>query len=218
MMSCNIRRLLCTSPSPIPCMLEWALNDHRIYTLLSALMVQIYQLRKTSPDPIITSAIKEQISICMQALEQVSKTWLVATMVRKLFENILGWYVPDAPAQETLELPPFGITVEDLGAQTAAEYTLLNTTRPVAALPVRTKPLTKGLEDYLEAALRITGSSASELRNSYAMGSERPARQLNRPAPPDKGLQFLPEDEELKWDEEDRPRTPASTGLNPAVW
>jgi hypothetical protein len=193
-------------------------NDDRIYTLLSALMVQIYQLRKTSPDPIITSAIKEQISICMQALEQVSKTWLVATMVRKLFENILGWYVPDAPAQETLELPPFGITVEDLGAQTAAEYTLLNTARPMAALPVRTKPLTKGLEDYLEAALRITGSSASELRNSCAMRSERPARRLNRPALPDKGLQFLPEDEELKWDEEDRPRTPASTGLNPAVW
>jgi hypothetical protein len=193
-------------------------NNDRIYTLLSALMVQIYQLRKTSPDLITTSAIKEQISICMQALEQVSKTWLVATMVHKLFENILGWYVPDAPAQETPKAPPFGITVGDLGAQTAAEYSLLNAARPVATLPVRTKPLTKGLEDYLEAALQITRSSASELRNSYATRPERPARQVNRPAPPDKGLLFLPEDEELKWDEEDRPRTPASTGLNPDVW
>jgi hypothetical protein len=190
----------------------------RIYTLLSALMVQIYQLRKMSPDPITTSVIKEQISICMQALEQVSKTWLVAAMVYKLFENILGWYVSDGPAQETLEAPPFGITVGDLGAQTAAEYSLLNSTRPMGALPVRTKPLTKGLKDYLDAALQFTGSSALEPSSGVGVRPEQSARQIKGRLSENKALQFLPEDEELEWDEEDEPRTPASTGLNPAMW
>ncbi|KAE9380146.1 hypothetical protein N431DRAFT_361501 [Stipitochalara longipes BDJ] len=189
-----------------------------IYTLLSSLIVQIYRLRKTSPDPITASSIKEQISTCMLALEAVSKTWLVATMVHKLCETILGWCVPDASVHESLEPVGFGITVGDLGAQTPDEYALLSERRGRVELPVRTKPLTKGLKDYLDAALQFTGSSASELSNDYIIGSERPRQQTKTPAPRTQGLQFLPEDEDLEWDEGEKPRTPVSTGLNPALW
>ena len=80
----------------------------------------------------------------MHALEAVSKTWLVATMVHELFENILGWCVPEPPAHETLEPVGFGIILGDLGAQTPDEYALLNERRKIMELPIRTKPLTKG--------------------------------------------------------------------------
>lgn len=183
-------------------------------------MIQVYQLRRTSPDPLTTSTIKEQISTCMNALEQVSKTWLVATMVHNLFENILQWVIPDAPRREALETSTSGISISDFGAQTPAESALLNSTLKVEALPVRTKPLTPGLKDYLDAALQPVKSYMSD-----PIADEVEAQQLRQQNALElkkdlasKGLQFLPEDEELEWDYEDAPRTPVSTGLNPALW
>lgn len=76
-------------------------------------MVHIYQLRKKSPSALAASALHSQVSTCMQALQQVSKTWLVATMVHKLFANILGWCIPGTRAQEIIETPPFDIIVGD---------------------------------------------------------------------------------------------------------
>jgi hypothetical protein len=85
-------------------------------------------------------------------------------------------------------------------------------------LPVRTKPLTKGLKDFLDAALQFTGSPASDSSNSDIASSERAAQRPRRQVLLDQGLQFLPEDEELEWDDDEQPRTPVSTGLNPALW
>ena len=45
----------------------------------------IYQLRQSS-----VSVIQEKIDVCMKALKEVSKVWLVAKMVHTLFELILG--------------------------------------------------------------------------------------------------------------------------------
>lgn len=50
--------------------------------------MHVYQMRSSVPSIVATS--QERISICMQALKDVSKVWLVAKMVHTLFESILG--------------------------------------------------------------------------------------------------------------------------------
>ncbi|KAI5303802.1 Transcriptional activator of fatty acid utilization [Ascosphaera pollenicola] len=59
-----------------------------VYSLFSALIMHVYQMR--SSDPQTVSACHEKISICMRALRDVSHAWLVAKMVHTLFESILG--------------------------------------------------------------------------------------------------------------------------------
>lgn len=50
--------------------------------------MHVYQMRSSVPTVVSTS--QERINICMQALKDVSKVWLVAKMVHTLFESILG--------------------------------------------------------------------------------------------------------------------------------
>lgn len=50
--------------------------------------MHVYQMRSSIPS--IVSATHEKIAICMSALKEVSKVWLVAKMVQTLFESILG--------------------------------------------------------------------------------------------------------------------------------
>lgn len=50
--------------------------------------MHVYQMR--SPVPSVVTACQARIGICMQALKDVSKVWLVAKMVHTLFESILG--------------------------------------------------------------------------------------------------------------------------------
>lgn len=59
-----------------------------VYSLFSALIMHVYQMR--SPVPSVVAACQARIGICMQALKDVSKVWLVAKMVHTLFESILG--------------------------------------------------------------------------------------------------------------------------------
>lgn len=59
-----------------------------VYSLFSALIMHVYQMRSSVPSVVATC--QERISICMQALKDVSKVWLVAKMVHTLFESILG--------------------------------------------------------------------------------------------------------------------------------
>ncbi|KAI9654178.1 MAG: Transcriptional activator of fatty acid utilization [Trizodia sp. TS-e1964] len=59
-----------------------------VYSLFSALIMHIYQMR--SSDPSIVAATQERLQVCMDALKEVSKVWLVAKMVHALFESILG--------------------------------------------------------------------------------------------------------------------------------
>lgn len=103
--------------------------------------------------------------------------------------------------------------------QTAEESALLSEKRMVLeGLPVMMKPLTKGLNDYLIAALQYTGSSTLGPGNGNTGMPERPDSQASGRSALNRRLHFLPEDEEVEWDEEERPRTPASTELNPAMW
>lgn len=59
-----------------------------IYSIFSALIMHVYQLR--SPVPTIQQVTHDRIRICMTALKEVSKVWLVGKMVYTLFESILG--------------------------------------------------------------------------------------------------------------------------------
>ncbi|KAF3904301.1 hypothetical protein ABW21_db0205784 [Orbilia brochopaga] len=59
-----------------------------VYSLFSALIMQVYQVR--SPQPTIVASTQKRMKVCMDALKEVSKIWLVAKMVYTLFDSILG--------------------------------------------------------------------------------------------------------------------------------
>jgi hypothetical protein len=59
-----------------------------VYSLFSALIMHVYQMR--SSNKAIVIATERRLQICMDALKEVSKVWLVAKMVHTLFESILG--------------------------------------------------------------------------------------------------------------------------------
>jgi hypothetical protein len=59
-----------------------------VYSLFSALIMHVYQMRSSVPS--IVQATQERLRVCMSALKDVSKVWLVAKMVYTLFESILG--------------------------------------------------------------------------------------------------------------------------------
>jgi hypothetical protein len=61
---------------------------YSVYSLFSALIMHVYQMRSSVPS--VVSSSQERISVCMNALKEVSKVWLVAKMVHTLFESILG--------------------------------------------------------------------------------------------------------------------------------
>src|ERR1700761_7335957 len=60
---------------------------HSVYSLFSALIMHVYQMRSSVPS--VVAASQERINVCMNALKEVSKVWLVAKMVHTLFESIL---------------------------------------------------------------------------------------------------------------------------------
>src|SRR5205809_3926937 len=62
--------------------------SYSVYSLFLALIMHVYQMRSSLPA--VVSKSQERINICMQALNDVSKVWLVAKMVHTLFESILG--------------------------------------------------------------------------------------------------------------------------------
>ncbi|KAL9131536.1 MAG: hypothetical protein Q9217_000550 [Psora testacea] len=68
----------------------WEKPKHNfcVYSLFSALLMHIYQMRSSVPS--VVTATQERLHICMNALREVSKVWLVAKMVHTLFESILG--------------------------------------------------------------------------------------------------------------------------------
>ncbi|ESZ90711.1 putative Fungal specific transcription factor [Sclerotinia borealis F-4128] len=83
------------SASPITTIIEnlIARNELRyappflIYSLLLGLIIHVYELQLDSPST--NTAAGKRFSICMSALEKLSDVWLVAKMVRGLFEAIL---------------------------------------------------------------------------------------------------------------------------------
>lgn len=52
------------------------------------MLMHVYQMRSSVPS--VVAATQERLHVCMDALKEVSKVWLVAKMVHTLFESILG--------------------------------------------------------------------------------------------------------------------------------
>lgn len=50
--------------------------------------MHVYQMRSSNKS--VVSATEQRLQVCMNALKEVSKVWLVAKMVHTLFESILG--------------------------------------------------------------------------------------------------------------------------------
>lgn len=61
---------------------------YSVYSLFSALIMHVYQMRSSIQS--VVTATQERMHVCMNALKEVSKVWLVAKMVHTLFESILG--------------------------------------------------------------------------------------------------------------------------------
>jgi len=59
-----------------------------VYSLFSALIMHVYQMKSSNKS--IVSATEQRLQVCLDALKEVSKVWLVAKMVHTLFESILG--------------------------------------------------------------------------------------------------------------------------------
>ncbi|MCJ1310860.1 Transcriptional activator of fatty acid utilization [Agyrium rufum] len=59
-----------------------------VYSLFSALIMHVYQMRSSIKS--VVEQTQERMQVCMNALKEVSKVWLVAKMVHTLFESILG--------------------------------------------------------------------------------------------------------------------------------
>lgn len=59
-----------------------------VYSLFSALIMHVYQMRSNVPS--VVQATQDRMRVCMNALKDVSRVWLVAKMVYTLFESILG--------------------------------------------------------------------------------------------------------------------------------
>jgi hypothetical protein len=62
--------------------------EHSVYSLFSALIMHIYQMRSENIQ--VVAETRERTKKCMDALKEVSQTWVVAKMVFTLFESILG--------------------------------------------------------------------------------------------------------------------------------
>ncbi|KAK7178451.1 fungal specific transcription factor domain-containing protein [Paraphaeosphaeria sporulosa] len=69
-----------------------------VYSLFSALVMHVYQMRSSNKS--IVSATEQRLQICMDALKEVSKVWLVAKMVHTLLESILGNKHPEERLQK----------------------------------------------------------------------------------------------------------------------
>ena len=69
-----------------------------VYSLFSALIMHVYQMRSSVPS--VVAASQERINVCMNALKEVSKVWLVAKMVHTLFESNLGNKVSEERLQQ----------------------------------------------------------------------------------------------------------------------
>ncbi|KAI4725828.1 hypothetical protein E4T49_06426 [Aureobasidium sp. EXF-10728] len=59
-----------------------------VYSLFSALIMHVYQMRSSNQSIVHTT--HQRSTICMNALKDVSRVWLVAKMVHTLFDSILG--------------------------------------------------------------------------------------------------------------------------------
>ena len=135
--------------------------------------MHVYQMRSSVPS--VVSASQERINVCMNALKEVSKVWLVAKMVHTLFESILGNKVLEERLQKAA----------GKRAQKASKTIHASQVQASHQPPVKTQ--TGGKRKYDEIDLNFpTGPPAPQVsyeRSRPATPSVTPSRDLG-PHPP----------------------------------
>jgi hypothetical protein len=201
------------------------LQDHSIYSMLSALMVHIYHLHTALPAGVM--AQRESIILCMDALESVSELWLVGKMVRDLFETVLAFdgfdlrlkhkYDKDSNQKLTgMESDLESLNVDDGSTPES----------PTSDKSFKFLPLTPSLVAHMDAALKsaATPSKAGHLSNSDATSSSDSLLMAQSKEEQWQHLRPLaPRSEHHRehnsmWMQYELPATPGSTGLNAAEW
>ncbi|CAG8225779.1 unnamed protein product [Penicillium olsonii] len=136
-----------------------------VYSLFSALIMHVYQMRSSVPS--IVATCQERINVCMLALKDVSKVWLVAKMVNTLFESILGNKVLEERLQK------------------AAGRRHQRSSRPGEPAPKKPDPPKRKFDD-MDLGMPNGGGPTPPVsyeRSRPQTPAVTPSRELNQPAP-----------------------------------
>ena len=149
-----------------------------VYSLFSALIMHVYQMRSSVPS--VVAASQERINVCMNALKEVSKTWLVAKMVHTLFESILGNKV----LEERLQKATGRKVQRNKGNAnaTAQNHAQMASMQPTPAPP---PPSKKPKYDDIDLGFSV-GPPAPQMsyeRSRPQTPAVTPSREINQPNP-----------------------------------
>ncbi|CZR53606.1 related to CUTINASE TRANSCRIPTION FACTOR 1 BETA [Phialocephala subalpina] len=206
-----------------------------IYSLLSALMVQIYQVSDVSQSNILP--LQKRIETCMDALEDISNTWLVAKMVHTMFEAVLGSAELESglrkvaiveKSQDTLDKGPLNRHVDSQTSPRPARSRSESLTRATS--------LTPSLVDHMEAALQsattkhpLTTQNSRRAKSHgpryqdrekgvYAASSDPPGHWKSLPGHSNHHqLSFSPDNYHMPWNDP-VPQAQPAMGLNTDEW
>jgi hypothetical protein len=167
---------------------------------------------------------QERISICMEALDQVAKVWLVGKMVHDLFQTVLAYEAFDDPLQKASRYD----RKRNLDGRNTQESTKVKSSLSVegSGNVAASSDLTPSLVDYMAAALdsaKSPPSSSSSADSSRSRSSTSEVLELPRLSPQELGMRYLvvPDRDQwvehsLTWMDYEQPKTPGPTGFDSA--
>ncbi|KAK9326105.1 fungal-specific transcription factor domain-containing protein [Lipomyces orientalis] len=112
-----------------------------VYTLFSAMIMFVYQIRSQSPQ--VVESAQRAMKVCMDALQEVSKSWMVGRVILGLFEKINeNKQMKDRIFRPVHPPPQRGhhSGPSTSGMQAALERSLLGVSQPNYPLPSNSSP------------------------------------------------------------------------------
>jgi len=174
-----------------------------VYSLFSALIMHVYQMRSSVPS--VVQVTQQRLTVCMNALKDVSRVWLVAKMVYTLFESILGNKVLEERLQK------------------AAGKRHKKMTQSLSQGMAQIKREEPGKRKYDDMSLDFGVNSAPAPQESYERSrpqtpSQTPSREMgsNAMAPPIASPNSRPNQDTFMGGTNSRPHTRPPTPFNPS--
>ncbi|KAK9239822.1 fungal-specific transcription factor domain-containing protein [Lipomyces kononenkoae] len=112
-----------------------------VYTLFSAMIMFVYQTKSQSPQ--VVESAQRAMKVCMDALQEVGKSWMVGRMILRLFEKINeNKQMKDRIFRAVHPRPHHGhhSGPSTSGMQAASEPPLLAGSQPSCPLPSKSSP------------------------------------------------------------------------------
>ncbi|KAF1987473.1 hypothetical protein K402DRAFT_445970 [Aulographum hederae CBS 113979] len=173
-----------------------------VYSLFSALIMHVYQMRSSNKS--IVAATEQRLQLCMNALKEVSKVWLVAKMVHTLFESILGnksleerlqkaagkrhkkHHGPPKPPKEAHEPPKRKYDEMDMafGNGPPAPQMSYERSRPQTPSLTPSRENSSGQQGQHQTMPQMTSASPLPRQNGDAFMGNPPSRSQTRPTTP----------------------------------